>query len=89
MLSFAANSYEIVERNVRLGDMVEKYPNNYIVVINGHVENEEIHGDVVAILSKEEYDSLDKPTNLTPKFTIWKGTALRLEEVNNRLGFVV
>jgi hypothetical protein len=89
MFSFADGTHTVIERNARHGDMMEKYPDSYMIVRNGHLENETIHGDVIAILTQKEYESLDRPRNLAPKFTVWKGTALIEEEVNNRLGFFV
>jgi hypothetical protein len=74
---------------VKHGDAIEKYPDRYMIVTNGHVEDREIHGDILALLTKEEYAALDKPKSLTPKFGFWLGAALMEEEVNNWLGFSV
>jgi hypothetical protein len=51
------------------------------------LEDKLIHGDIVAILTKEEYTALDKPKNLAPKFGFWVGNAMMMEEAYNRIGF--
>ena len=86
MFSFNEQNYKTIETNVKYDDMVEKYPDSYMIAMNGHLINEEIHGDIVAILSATDYHSLNKPKNIVPRFSIWKGIAVRTEEVHNRLG---
>jgi hypothetical protein len=83
MFTFTADHYDVIERNIRHGEVIEKYPDCYMIVMNGHVENEAIHGDIVAVLTKDEYVALIKPRNLAPRFGIWKGSALIEEDVNN------
>ena len=86
MFSFTADSFTIIEKNAKHGDMIVKYPDNYMIIMNGHIEDEEIHGDVVQVLTAKEYNTLEKPKNIAPKFGVWVGKTLELESMENRLG---
>ena len=67
--------YEIIEKNILIDDLREKYPDNIMITINGHIEEERRHGDVIAILTEEEYTKLRKnfPVNYSSKFATIKG----------------
>ena len=86
MFSFMSNNHKILVSGIQLERAREEYPDKCIVVTNACVKNERVFADIVAILSKEEYDAIEKPKSIAPKFSVWKGIALQLEEVNGSLG---
>jgi hypothetical protein len=79
MFSFSNPEPQVIEQNVDWGYAQEKYRENYMIVINSHLENARIHGDIIAILTPEEYISLEKPEPLTPKYSLWIGMAIQNE----------
>ena len=79
MFSFTDPNPTILEHNIRWGEAEEKYPDKFIIVINPHFENAELHGDIVAILTPDEYRTLDFPEPLAPKYNVWKGLKLKME----------
>ena len=86
MFSFFEKDYSVIENNVMLEDMQEKYTDKYMITTNGHVENERIHFDIIAILTPEEYDALEMPKSIAPKFGILEGLSVMLERINNSYG---
>ena len=79
MFSFSDPNPKIIEHKVNMGEMQKKHHDKYIITINHYLENFESHGDVVAILTPEEYRMLDKPKPMAPKYGVWKGVSLALE----------
>jgi hypothetical protein len=89
MFSFNEDHYDAIEKNISHGEAIEKYPDSYMVVMNGHLEDKKVHGDIVALLTWDEYIALEKPNNIVPKFGFWVGNAMMEWEVYNSLGFSV
>ena len=79
MFSFSDNSHKIIESNVKIEDMQEKYIDKYMIVTNTRVVDTHIHGDVIAILTPAEYNKLKKPENMLPKYSVWVGYDARQE----------
>ena len=79
MFSFYEPNPPILERNILWGDAEEKYPDKYMIVTNTHVENAELYGDILAILTPAEYVKLQRPKPMTPKYQVWEGIALKSE----------
>jgi len=79
MFSFTESKPSILEHNIIWGDAEEKYPDKFMIVINTRFEESELRGDVIAILTPEEYSELDFPEPLAPKFNVWKGIKLKME----------
>ena len=61
MFSFANPDPPILERNIIWGDAEEKYPDKFMIVINARFVDSELHGDIIAMLTPEEYSELDFP----------------------------
>ena len=79
MFSFDDPNPTILERNIRWGDAEKKYRDKFMIVINAHVKETYLHGDIVAILTPEEYSGLDFPESMAPKYDVWKGLKLKME----------
>jgi Golgi nucleoside diphosphatase len=90
MFSFDKQPYEIIEKNVLIDDIRRKYPDNIMITINGCVKDRKRHGDVVAILTAEEYLLLreDLPNDYSMRFSTIKGINILNEEKENYLGFI-
>lgn len=86
MFSFFETEYEVLEANMVFDVMQEKYPDKYMVVMNGHVENKRLCSDIVAILSQEKYNALEKQSSIAPKFGIVEGISVLYGKVDNSLG---
>ena len=50
-----------------------------MIVTNTSVEDAELYGDILAILSPSEYANLQRPKPMTPKYQVWEGLALKSE----------
>jgi len=88
MFSFTKKSYEILEKNVYLDNMRRKYPDNYMIVTNGHADSGYRQGNIIAILTEDEYRQLTLPENLAPRFSILRGVNILQKERENYLGFI-
>ena len=86
MFSFFENDYSVIENNVMFEDMQIKYADKYMIIKNGHVENKRIHGDIIAILTPEEYEVLEVPKSIAPKFAVWEGYSIMIERITNLYG---
>ena len=86
MFSFKEPEYKILEKDVAKSDIISKYKDNYLIVKNAHNVNGRIYGDVLAILTREEFEELDLGECEAPKFYIWEGIIIRNEVNENRLG---
>jgi hypothetical protein len=89
MFLFTEDHYDAIEKNITHGEAIEKYPDSYMIVMNGHLEDREVHGDIVALLTRDEYVALEKPNNIVPKFGFWVGNTMMMAEAYNRVGFSV
>ena len=79
MFSFSDTNPPILERNIRWGEAEEKYRDKFMIVINSHVKDTYLYGDIIAILTPEEYIQLDFPEPAMPKYGVWKGLTLKME----------
>jgi hypothetical protein len=79
MFTFADPNPPILEHNILWGDAEEKYADKFMIVINTYVEDAELYGDIIAILSPKEYAQLEKPKSLCPKYGVWEGIGLKAE----------
>jgi len=86
MFSFDQESYSIIEQGVIYEDMQEKYPNKLMIVINTHVSNMRLCGDIIALLTEEEFSKVKMPESIAPKFGIWRGDILEEERASNNYG---
>jgi hypothetical protein len=86
MFSFYASDYPILEANVPYDTMQEEYPDNYMVVMNGRVVDKCLHGDIVAFLTEDEYEALEMPNSIAPKFSIIEGVSILQRRAGNSLG---
>ena len=79
MFSFSNPNPAILENNIRWGEAEEKYRDKFMIVINPHLEDTYLYGDIIAILTPEEYSELDFPEPMAPKYNVWKGIKLKME----------
>ena len=79
MTIFDNPSPTVYESGVEIDAMEAKYHDKYMIVINGRSENGRILGDIVAILTPDEYHTLKKPKPMLPKYRVWEGNSLKLE----------
>ena len=79
MFSFSEPNPIILEKNILWGDAEEKYRDKFLIVMNAHFENTGLYGDIVAILTPEEYSELDFPEPMAPTYNVWKGLQLKME----------
>jgi len=86
MFTFDQDSYQVIEQGVIYEEMQRKYPNKLMVVINAHVNNMRLCGDIIALLSEEEFSKVKVPKNIAPKFGIWRGDILEEERAANLYG---
>ena len=89
MFSFEEKDYAIIEANIKYKAIEEKYNDKYIIIMNGHLENGHLYGDVVGLLTEAEYGQIQFPTDVSERFTILKGDIVRQKEVEHYLGFSV
>ncbi len=73
---FSGSNQLTLEKNIEMGEAAEKYFDKYMVVKNAHLENSYLHGDIIAVLSSDEYSKLEKPKEMFPTYEIWEGTAV-------------
>jgi len=78
MFSFNGE-HEILEHDVIVEDMEDKYHDKYMIVISRPSDDSRFHGDVVAILTPDEYFELKKPKPTPPKYSVWKGLSLQMD----------
>ncbi|MCL1988952.1 MAG: hypothetical protein FWG64_13430 [Firmicutes bacterium] len=83
MFSFDGE-HEILERDVILEDMEEKYHDKYMIVINGYSKDCRLRGDIVAILTPHEYCYLKVPKPWPKEYVVWVGFTVQLQ----RRGFL-
>ena len=86
MFSFFNKEYSAIETQVEYETMQEKYADKIMVVMNTSLINSLIHGDIVAILTQKEYESINKPKSFAPKFRIWEGNKIADEKVSSLYG---
>jgi len=79
MFTFADPSPTVIERKILCGDAMLKYPDKYMIVTNTCVEDAELYGDILAILTPTEYFQIVKPKPMTPKYQVWEGMELKSE----------
>ncbi|MCL1999237.1 MAG: hypothetical protein FWG65_10770 [Turicibacter sp.] len=81
------DNYTILEHDVMEYEMQQKYPNKYMIVTNCYRKDYHDYGDIIAILTSQEYYllGLELSEPMMPKYHVWKGLAL---VVNNMLGFL-
>ena len=84
MSIFFNSNPQILVQNIDWGEAQEKYYDKYMIVINSHLEGTRLHGDIIAILTPEEYFALKKPDPLAPKYEAWIGAALQNERIGAR-----
>jgi len=77
VFSFTDPNPSVLERNITWGDAEEKYPDKFMIVVNAHFDNTEMHGDIIAILTPIEYSELDFPEPMAPKYIVWKGLDIK------------
>jgi hypothetical protein len=77
MFSFTEKEYTPIHVNISADEALSKYPDKYILTTNGHVENERIHGDVLAVFTAEEYRALVRPSDFSARFSVWVGRTVR------------
>ena len=77
MFKFADPNPPVLESNITWGEAEEKYPDKFMIVINMHIDNTELHGDIIAILTPMEYSELDFPEPMAPKYDVWKGLDIK------------
>jgi hypothetical protein len=68
----------ILESKVKLCDAEKTHHDKYVIATNAHVENAELYGDIIAILTPEEYANLKKPNPMTPKYVVMEGLSLKV-----------
>lgn len=85
---FTDSNPQIIEENIELGEAMELYPDRFMIATNFRPESADIRGDIIAVLSPDEYLSLEKPDPMAPKYNVWVGTLLKSERIG-RYGFVV
>ena len=78
MYSFSTATAEVLERDVNIEAMEEKYPDKYMLVINSHLVDGRIFGDIVAFLKSEEYRELKKEKAIPSDYSVWEGDSLKL-----------
>jgi len=79
MFSFSDPNPTILEKNILWNDAEEKYSDKYMIVTNAHVEEAELYGDIIAILTPAEYVQLPRPKPMAPKYQVWEGMELKAE----------
>jgi len=88
MFSFSDPSPKVIECDVAMGEMVEKYHDKYMIVIPSYGgKRDDVYGDIVAIFSPSEYLKLQKPTRLFPKYVLWEGIDIMKEGLSS--GFYI
>jgi len=79
MFTFADPNPPVIERAILWGDAEEKYADKFMIVTNTYVEEAELYGDIIAVLSPKEYAALEKPTPMCPRYGVWEGIGLKAE----------
>jgi hypothetical protein len=80
MFTFGDANPVVYERDVVLDAMEVKYRDKYMIATNINSEGMQLRGDIVAILSSDEYSELRKtgPERLTPKYMVLEGLDMKL-----------
>ncbi|MCL1997971.1 MAG: hypothetical protein FWG65_04305 [Turicibacter sp.] len=80
MFTFKSDyDYEILERDVIFDEMIQKYHDKYMIVLIRPQKNNRSCGNIVAILTPDEYYNLEWPNPVPNKYVVWKGFSLKLE----------
>ncbi|MCL1883249.1 MAG: hypothetical protein FWF81_05790 [Defluviitaleaceae bacterium] len=79
MFTFEDSNPPVIERAILWGDAAYKYPDKYMIVTNTYLEDAELYGDILAVLSPAEYIHLQKPKPMTPRYQVWEGIDLKAE----------
>jgi len=64
MFSFTAERYDVLDNGIMYEDAQSKYPNKIMIVQNVPVKHKRIYGNIIAIMSVDEYEILSKPKNI-------------------------
>ena len=86
MFSFTAERYDILDGSIMYEVAQSKYPNKIMIVQNVHVKDKRIYGDIIAIMSVDEYEILRKPKKISLRFGIWEGDDLMVMKVERSYG---
>ena len=78
MFSFDGE-HEILEKDVIIQEMEMKYHDKYLIITNAYSKDARIRGDVIAILTPEEYRKLEKPKPMLPKYGVGEGFSLQMD----------
>jgi len=89
MFSFEKKNHNVLIKNIAKSDVTSKHSGNYIIAKDVYNDGGKFYGDVLAILTKEEFEKLDLRECKAPKFYIWEGVTIRDEVNENRLGIYI
>jgi hypothetical protein len=78
MFSFDNPNPQILERGVNYNDIEATYNDKYVIAINARHIDSATYGDIIAILTPEEYRNLGKPNKSYPTYTVMQGYKLML-----------
>ena len=78
MFSFDNPNPSILEHNVNYNDIEAIYTDKYVIAINPHTIDGNTFGDIIAILTPEQYRILGKPKKSFPIYTVLEGVNLKL-----------
>jgi hypothetical protein len=78
MFTFDNPNPAILERNMDFNEIETIYPDKYVIAINARHIDSITYGDIIAILSPEQYRNLDKPNKSFPTYTVMQGINLIL-----------
>ena len=79
MFSFADNNPAILEHNVNIEAMEEKYHDKYMIATNIHQIDGWFYGDIVALLTPAEYGKLMMPKDAVRKYSVWVGDSIKMD----------
>ena len=77
MYLFSTETSEVLEQDVSIEAMEEKYHDKDMLVINSHLVDGRIFGDIVALLKPEEYRELKKENVIPSDYSVWEGDSLK------------
>ena len=86
MFSFKNIEYPVLITNISETEAINQYSENYLIVKNSYNNRGEIYGDIIAILTREEFADLDLKDCKAPKFYIWEGRIIEDEGRTAGLG---
>jgi len=72
-----SESTDILVHKIKWGDAEKKYPDKYLIATNTYVEDGDLYGDIIGILTPEEYCALKRPKPMAPKYYLWEGLELK------------